>query len=85
MAAGEALRVARAREEGEMILLAESILEAVRSDVIAEEAVHAVFRDRRARPTRLRGEDTVALATELTGAMRVRRDEAPHGPACTRV
>lgn len=85
MAAGEALRVARAREEGEMILLAESILEAVRSDVIAEEAVHTVFRDRRARPSGLRGADTVALATELTGAMRVRRDEAPHGPACTRV
>ncbi|MEW5929859.1 MAG: hypothetical protein AB1941_20595 [Gemmatimonadota bacterium] len=85
MAAAEALRVARAREEGEIILIAESILEAVCSDVIAEEAVHTVFRDRRARPPGLRGDDTVALATELTGAMRVRRDEAPLGPACTRV
>lgn len=84
MAAAEALRVARARDEGEMIILAESILDAVRSDVIAEEAIRTVFRDRRRTDATMHHEDTVALATELTEAMRVRRDEAPHGPACTR-
>lgn len=85
MAAAEALRMARTRGEGEMILLAESILHAVRSDVIAEEAILSVLGARSAAAGVLPGEETVALAAELTGAMRVRRDEAPHGPASTQL
>lgn len=84
MAATEAYRIARERQESEALFVAESILQAVRSDVIAEEAIQSVFRDRQ-RPTVLWMSDHAPdLASELTGAMRVRRDGAPHGPAHTR-
>lgn len=83
MAANEALRIALARGEGEMIILAESILNSVHNDVISEEALPAFCRDRQHMETIVRTEDTAALATELTGAMKVRRDDSPQGPART--
>jgi tetratricopeptide (TPR) repeat protein len=84
MAATEAFRIARERQESEPLFVAESILQAMRSDVIAEEAIQTVFSDRR-RPAPLWiGDDAPDLASELTGAMRVRRDDAPQGPGRTR-
>ncbi len=80
LAAQEAFSIARERKEGEMILLAESILEAVRSGLVAEEGVRAAFRDRQ-RPAV--DEETAVFASELTNAMRVRQDDAPAGPAHT--
>ncbi len=84
MAATEALRIARSRGEGDMVLLAESILNSVHGDVIGEEAIHTFCQDRQQTATNLRDEDTTALATALMGAMRVRRDDSPIGPARTR-
>lgn len=80
-AAEEALRLARKREEGEVLLLAESILGAIRHGVIAEDRIqslagslgHAGHRS---------GEAT-ELASDFAEAMRMRRDNAPHGPSRT--
>lgn len=81
LAAEEAVSVATARKEGELIMIAESILEAVRRSVIVE-VPSEVFRSGE------RGvdwsEDTVVeFASELAGAMRVRRDDSPRGPTHT--
>ena len=84
MAATEAFRIAKERKESEPLLVAESILQAIRSDVIAEEAIRTVFRDRQRPAAMWPSTDAPDLASELTGAMRVRRDDAPHGPAYTR-
>lgn len=81
LAASEALGIARERREGEAIILADSILEAVRNGVIAEEKIRTVFLDRRQADQGKRNEEIASLASELTEAMGVRRDDAPQGPA----
>lgn len=83
IAATEAFRVARERKEGEMIIAAEAILDAVRNGVIAEDSARAIFRDRSRAPREILDHVVSDLASELTHAMRVRRDEAPAGPAAT--
>jgi tetratricopeptide (TPR) repeat protein len=82
-AASEALAVAEERKEGEMIMAAESILNAVQSGMIAEATLHEVFRDRRPANALHRREDAEKIASDLTEAVWVRRDGAPHGPART--
>lgn len=66
-----------------MIMIAESILTAVQSGIIAEATLHEVFRDRRRGAALHQKEDADEIASDLTEAMRVRRDGAPHGPART--
>ncbi|HEU0080100.1 MAG TPA: hypothetical protein VFQ76_20805 [Longimicrobiaceae bacterium] len=83
LAASEALTVAEDRKEGEMIMIAESILAAVRSGIIAEATLHEVFRNHRRGVALHRKEDAEGIASDLTEAMRVRRDGAPHGPTRT--
>lgn len=85
LAASEALTVAREREESEMIMAAESILDAVQHGVIGEETIRRVFRDRRDAPAARRQRAWTDLAADLTNAMQVRRDDAPLGPARTLV
>lgn len=84
LAASEAVGVARERKEGEMLIVAEGILGAVRTGIIAEEAAREVFKDRRFTPA-TGDEVSITLAAELAGAMGVRRDDAPSGPARTRL
>lgn len=81
LAAEEALSVAQERGEGEMIFLAESILETARGSVIVEERVCSLFSGREG--DRSSDYEGAELATELTHAMRVRADDAPSGPART--
>jgi tetratricopeptide (TPR) repeat protein len=83
LAASEALNVARARSEGEMVILAESILETVRTNVLAEDGIRAVFRDRGFAPRSSHDQAVAELASDFSAAMRVRRDNAPYGPART--
>lgn len=82
IAASRALEVARERREGEMTIAAESILDAIRNGVIAEEAMSRVFRDRGYASGR-QDEGTAVLASEIANAMRVRRDGAPESPIRT--
>ncbi|HEV2149264.1 MAG TPA: hypothetical protein VGR37_17815 [Longimicrobiaceae bacterium] len=79
-AASEALEVARERKEGEMILLAESIIGAVRSEVIADEAMQRVFKDRDRMLRQQADQDTADLVAAFANAMRARRDAAPESP-----
>jgi len=81
IAADEALHVAEERKEGEMIFLAETILETVRSNVIAEDRMRQVFRDRQHMLDGGKDEHAASLASELANAMWARRDGAPLGPA----
>ncbi|HEX8272194.1 MAG TPA: hypothetical protein VF615_06050 [Longimicrobiaceae bacterium] len=81
LAADEALRIARKRAEGEVVLLTESILGAIQEGVIAEERIHDLVGTRNAAIER-NGAAT-ELASDFAEAMRVRRDNAPHGPSRT--
>ena len=78
-AATEALRIARQRQEGELILRAESILEAVQNAGF-DDRVRVVFADRDRSPDRELDFQVVATSDALLGAMRGRRDDAPEGP-----
>ncbi|MBV9773175.1 MAG: hypothetical protein JO040_04460 [Gemmatimonadetes bacterium] len=83
IAAVEAVAVARERKEGEMMIVAESILNAVTKGVIVDEVVRSTFKDRQHQQPAGNSGDSVELASQLTNAMRVRRDDAPKGPAHT--
>ena len=85
LAADKALSIARMRQEGEMAMAAEGILDAVRRSVITEDATRRMFGDRRCATAGIRDQNTADLASHFTNAMRVRRDNAPIGPARTLV
>ncbi|HEV2148310.1 MAG TPA: hypothetical protein VGR37_12975 [Longimicrobiaceae bacterium] len=82
LAAEEAFRLAKERAEGEVLFVAESILDAVRHSVIAEEKIHGV-NGTRSNPARRSSEAAADLTTNLMTAMRVRRDDAPYSPIHT--
>ncbi|HEX7239085.1 MAG TPA: tetratricopeptide repeat protein [Longimicrobiaceae bacterium] len=80
LAAAEALAVGRNRKESEMVLLAEAILEALTDDVLLDERIRHVFKDRER--TLRSGMTTAAgdLVSQFGIAMRARRDNAPESP-----
>jgi hypothetical protein len=80
LAAGEALDIARERKEGELVVLAESILIAIQNGVIEDDAFRGVFRDRLHSNQESREEHATNLAAEFANAMRARRDNAPESP-----
>lgn len=77
--AQEALKIARSRKEGPVVVVAEAILESLRVEVISDTAIQEVFKDL----SRTEESDDAAtwLAAELANAMRARRDGAPESPA----
>lgn len=79
-AAREALRVAERRKEGEIVIIAESILAAVPVSSEIENEADPVFRDRRHNPRASSGVHFPELEDDLTEAMRTRRDGAPESP-----
>jgi tetratricopeptide (TPR) repeat protein len=80
LAAAEALRIARARQEGEYILRAEAIADAVQNGVLAEERARHVFPDRYQKPIDVLATKAASTGDALVGAMRPRRDGAPESP-----
>jgi tetratricopeptide (TPR) repeat protein len=81
LAAGEALRIARERQENEYVLQAEAMLDAVRFGAVADDEITRVFQDRQRPANRLLVEVVTATNDALVSAMRERRDDAPVGPA----
>lgn len=80
LAATEASRLARKRKEGEMLVLAESILQAVANGIIADDAVEHIFKDRARQVESSLQQAALEVATSLSYAMRARRDGAPQSP-----
>ncbi|HEX8361001.1 MAG TPA: hypothetical protein VF613_12875 [Longimicrobium sp.] len=80
MAAEEALRIARERQEGENILRAEAIANAVQSGVLLDERVRQVFPDRFRKSVDVLATQVASTGDALVGAMRPRRDGAPESP-----
>lgn len=78
LAAREALAIARRRKEGEIIIAAEAILNAVTLDLIGDSTIDEVFKDRRRSMTH--DDQASELASLLANAMRARRDGAPESP-----
>ena len=79
-AAREARRVAEAREEHQMVFLAESIVAALPADDGTTPAAEAVFIDR-TRMSQPRDDASFPdLEDDFAEAMRTRRDEAPQSP-----
>ena len=81
-AAEEAFSLAKQRGEGEVLFVVESILEAVRHGVIAEDSLNGITAPQRT-GGRLPNEEVANLATDIAAAMKVRRDDAPQSPART--
>jgi tetratricopeptide (TPR) repeat protein len=81
IAAEEALRLAQKRAEGEVLILAESILGAIQHGVIAEERIQSLAGGHS--HTGQRSGEATELASDFAEAMRMRRDDAPHGPSRT--
>lgn len=77
-AAREALAIARDRKEGEMLVAADAIINAVTQDLITDEIILEVFKDRRRSMTN--NDQSSELASLLSNAMRARRDGAPESP-----
>lgn len=81
IAACEALKVAEARREGEMIIQAASILETLEEEgPYFNEGVCLVFKDRPKMRDVREEPRGAALETEIAGAMKARRDGAPESP-----
>lgn len=80
IAASEALRIARARMEGEMILVAETLLGAVDAHVLSDGRLEEVFQDRQRMRDASPDVETSDLVADLSNAMRARRDNAPESP-----
>lgn len=78
IAARQALMIARERKEGEMVVAADAIISAVTHDLITDEVIEAVFKDRRRSTTS--NDQSSELAALLSNAMRARRDGAPESP-----
>ncbi len=81
VAAREALRIAEARGEGEMIFLAESIIDGAPQDREQSSEAENIFRDR-PRMGQPRPGLFPDLEDEFAEAMRARRDGAPQSPTC---
>jgi tetratricopeptide (TPR) repeat protein len=81
-AAEEAFGLAKQRGEGEVLFVVESILEAVRHGVIAEDSLSGITAPQRT-GGRLPNEEVATLATDIAAAMKVRRDDAPQSPVRT--
>ncbi len=80
IAAGEARSVARERQETELLVAAETILEALDTDVLSDDALERVFKDRyRVSRSGQEGE-AIELSAEFANAVRARRDGAPESP-----
>ncbi len=82
-AAAEALSVARERKESEAIIAAAAIVEALNQNVICDDSVAKVFKDRRRMiPTPAAHADVEVdeLTVQLAHAMRARRDNGPESP-----
>ena len=79
VAATEALRIARLRQECELIIAAESVLDAVQ-DRGAASRTSRVFRDGERRPNLTLDDEVSFTSDALVSAMRARRDDAPEGP-----
>jgi tetratricopeptide (TPR) repeat protein len=79
IAAAEALVIARERKEGEAIITAEGILNALQGGVIAEYAMNSIFKDRIHAG---KGDDSCAadMVADFATAMRARQDDAPESP-----
>lgn len=81
VAASEALRIARQREEGEQIINAELILDAVQNVGVDDlTGIRTVFRDRDRTTNADLDVEVTTTSDVLYGAMRTRRDDAPEGP-----
>lgn len=81
LAGSEALRIGQSRREGEFVIQAEAILGAARPGVLPEAERASFFSVRRRPPAETLREVIAATSDALVGAMRDRRDDAPHGPA----
>lgn len=80
LAAEEANRLATERREGEILVLAGSILQAVANGIIADDAVRHIFKDRSRQVEADLQQAATDIATSLSHAMRARRDGAPKSP-----
>lgn len=80
-AASEAVRIARERNEAQVRLAAEAILEALDGGVINDETIRTIFKDELRQPIGAQPPEAGDLVVELASAMRVRRDGAPESPA----
>jgi tetratricopeptide (TPR) repeat protein len=81
IAAAEALSIARERQEGFSVILAERMLGVVRAPVISEDRLHRVFPDHgRTEAAVVQDEVASDLVARCANAMRVRRDGAPESP-----
>jgi len=80
IAASEALTVARARREGEMIVVAETMLNVLDAQVLSDDRIEEVFQDRQRMRDAVADAEAGELVVELSSAMRARRDDAPESP-----
>jgi tetratricopeptide (TPR) repeat protein len=79
-AASDGLAIARHRKEAEMVLRHEAVLDALRSEVIADEAVRRGFKEPSDEVTAPQTDEVTHLVAHLATAMRARLDGAPESP-----
>lgn len=80
LAAAEALQVATERREAEAMIVSEEILALLGAEVLDDERIRKVFKDRSRRRDAASDESSADLAAEFTNAMKARRDNAPVSP-----